>query len=556
MKKIDLVKLEKQVKESISADLEELEAERGYHLVFSEVSDVADMATITLPLISAAFPGRVPSGGQETKLTGTEGRMALLRRFVTSSGIYGFAAVANPLVSLVLTPFLAHALAPRDYGVLALINTAISLMAGITQLGLSSAFFRAYNYDYLTERDRSAVLVTTTLLLCLTSIPVTLFIILLSPLLAQFFVGNSAYAIDISLAGGVVFLQNLTVPGLAWKRSEDRPLSYSLLSLANLLGTLLATILLVGVLGEGIAGAIIANGLGYACIVVCTFPLIFFRRSIKLRFDIARSMLLFGGPLVLNFVAYWILQLSDRYLLSLLTSLEQAAKYTVAYTLGSVMAALIIGPFTLAWPTAMFTIAKREDAAEIFRLVFRGFSSFLLFAAFGLSIVGIFLLGYLFPSTYYSAAPVIPIVAVSHVFYGIYYIFTIGINLKRKTWFISFYTCIAAILNVGLNLVLIPQYGSIGAAVSTLLAYVVLVVLAYLVNQRIYPLPFGIGYFGLALLSGILFYLGSGFLASLVGAGRNLTLGFALLFLCFYGGCLVLLSGLPLRKVRRWFMGS
>jgi O-antigen/teichoic acid export membrane protein len=346
-------------------------------------------------------------------------------------------------------------------------------------------------------------------------------------------------------------LQNLTVPGLAWQRAESRPLFYSLLSISNLLGTLLATLFLVGVLHGGVAGAIIANGLGYACIVACTLPVIFLRKGCKMRFAIARSMLAFGGPLVLNFVSYWILQLSDRYLLGLFTSLAQVARYTVAYTLGSVMAALIIGPFTLAWPTTMFTIAKREDAPEVFRLVFRWFSLFLLLAAFGLSLAGIFLLTRLFPSTYYSAAPVIPLVATSLVFYGVFYIFAIGLNIKRKTWLIPLYTCVAAVLNVALNLVLIPHYGSIGAAISTLLAYVVLAMLAYIINQRVYPIRFEIGRFSIALALGIALYAGSEFLAGMVGASKDLTLGISLFPFCFYGGCLVLLLKLPLPQTKK-----
>lgn len=561
MKKITLIRtvpnksqdLYKQVTESIADDFEMVEPSQAYNFAFPGISEIFDVATVTLPIIPAVRLERSTQHLQEVKLPGpnAESQIALLRKFVASSGIYGLAAAASPLISLFLTPFLAHNLTATDYGVLAIINTAIGLVAGITQLGFPSAFFRAYNYDYSTEKDHNGVIAAVTSILGFVSVPVMVVIALFAPQLAAILLGNSKYALEVSLAGVVVLLQNLTVPGLAWQRAANRPLFYSLLSMSNLLGTLLATLLLVGVLNGGVAGAIIANGLGYACIVVCTLPIIFARKGIKVRLDIARSLLGFGCPLILNFVSYWILQLSDRYLLSFLTSLEQAARYTVAYTLGSVMSALVIGPFTLVWPTAMFTIAKREDALEIFRLIFRWFGCFLIFAAFGFSLAGTFLLDYLFPSTYHSASHVIPIVSLSTAFYGIYYIFALGINIKRKTWLISVYTSAAAIFNIALNLVLIPHYGITGAAISTFLAYVMLTTLAYAVNQKIYPIHFEIGLFSLALALGVVFYMGSAFLISSVRAEKGLTVGISLLALCSYGGCLMLFLKPPLYKMKK-----
>src|SRR5205085_7047369 len=126
----------------------------------------------------------------------------------------------------------------------------------------------------------------------------------------------------------------------------------------------------------------------------------------------------------------------------------------VVYMLGSAMSVIVMGPFTLAWPTAMFTIAKRKDAPEVFRLVFRWFSMLLLFAAFGLSILGTILLDWFFPATYQSAAFIIPIIALSIAFYGVYYVFTAGSNVTRRTWLAAVFTTTAAIVNVALNLIL------------------------------------------------------------------------------------------------------
>ena len=132
----------------------------------------------------------------------------------------------------------------------------------------------------------------------------------------------------------------------------------------------------------GIAGALIAMIAGYTVVVGCTLPSILLRAGLRLHFEIAWDLLSFGLPLVSNLVAIWFLQLSDRYLLSRFGSLSQTASYTVAYSLGGMLGVVVLSPFSLAWPITMFAVAKREDAVDIFRHLFRWYSIVLLFRDF------------------------------------------------------------------------------------------------------------------------------------------------------------------------------
>ncbi len=470
----------------------------------------------------------------------TEDYITIALKLVKCSGAYALGSIASPMVSLVLAPFLTRSLSHADYGVLAVINTLIALVAGITQLGLSSAFCRAYSYDYESQQDRRGILSTVVTLLALTSIPISIIVILLASHISMALFNSLSFAGPVRFAGLVVLLQNLTVPGFTWLRAENRAATFSLLSIFNLLVTLGATLILVGFLHLGINGAIIAPGLGYASVVICILPAILVCKGLHVRFDIARNLLSFGVPLSVNYVSYWILQLSDRYLLSRFRPLAQVANYALAYSLGGVLSIVILSPFALAWPTAMFAIAKREDAAQIFRQVFRWFSLVLLFGAFAFSLACTVMLKLLFPPEYHSAAPVILIIATSLMFYGIIHVFQIGVGVRRKTWLVTISTTISALANVGLNLALIPLYGSMGAAVSTLIAYILLALICYIINQRIYPIPFEIGRFGIGLVIGLAFYLASSFLARTQGIYGECAIYIGVISL--YAGCLVLLG--------------
>ncbi len=474
---------------------------------------------------------------------------SLIHNLVKSSGIYALASLSSPLVALLLTPFLTHHLSHSTYGVFAVLNTVIALVAGVSELGLHSAFLRAYTYDYETERDRAYVLSTLVILLSLTSILIVIVGLLLAPQLSVLLVNSSSFSDSIRLAALVVLLQNLTIPGFWWLRAENRAAFSSILSLLNLFVTAAVTIVLVGALHMNIVGALIATGAGYAVVVVCTIPIILRRVGLRLRFDIAWALLTFGLPNVINLISGWVLQLSDRYLLGHLGSLSQTASYAVAYSLGSIATSIIIAPFSLAWWSVIYTIAKKDDAPRVFQLIFRWFSIVLLFATFGISLLGISVLDIFFPSSYHSAAPVIPIIAVSTAFSGIYLVVSLGLSIQRKTWLAAIFFSSSALLNVGINIILIPTYGAMGAAIATLVAYAALALMGYFANQRIFPVPFEIGLFIIALLVGIALYTGSNFLA----LAQNIYVAWSIHMGAFalYSGYLLLLGRLPGWKLGR-----
>ncbi len=473
--------------------------------------------------------------------------VSLIQNLVKSSGIYALASLASPLVALLLTPFLTHHLSHSTYGALAVLNTVITLVAGVTELGLHSAFLRAYTYDYETERDRAHVLSTVVILLSLTSIPVVIVGSIAAPQLSVLLVNSSSFSDSIRLAAFVILLQNLTIPGFWWLRAENRAAFSSILSLLNLFATAVVTIVLVGVLHMDIVGALIATGAGYAVVVICTMPIILRHAGLRLRFDIAWKLLTFGVPNVINLLSGWVLQLSDRYLLGHLGSLSQTASYAVAYSLGGIASSIIIAPFSLAWWSVIYSIAKKDGAPRAFQLIFRWFSIVLLFATFGLSLFGISVLDIFFPPAYHSAAPVIPIIALSTMFSGTYLIVSLGLSLQRKTWLAAiFFTC-SALLNVGINIILIPPYGAMGAAMATLVAYAALALMGYIANQRIYPVPFEIGLFTIALLAGTALYTGSDFLARAQTTYVVWSIHIGAFVL--YSGCLLLLGKLPAWKL-------
>ena len=505
---------------------------------------IDEATTIRIP--TTPSPNGSRNVNSETQKLEAPEYIANVRKLIKNLGIYSLSSLTAPLIPLILAPFLTRNLSHANYGALAVLNTTVALLTGLTQLGLNAAFFRSYNYDYESQKDRYGVLSTTVVLLSLMSIFAATAILIAAPWLSMFLFNSSSFINPVRLVGVVVLLQNLTVPGFAWLRAENRAGFFSALSIANLLVSIVANFTLLGVLHMGISGSLIATGSGYAVVLICTLPAILLRAGFRPRIDIAQGLLSFGLPGVFTFLSLWVLALADRFLLARLGSLAQAASYTLAYSLGGVVSTLVLYPFTLAWPSTMFSIAKRDDAANIFRLVFRWYGIVLLFATFGLSFVGTIALELFFPPAYQAAASIIPVIATSIMFYGVYITCMTGTYIRRKTWYAVVFTTIAALANVGLNIILIPLYGPMGAAVSTLVAYVLLALIGYVVSQRIYPVPYEMGLFIIELLIGIALYVGSGFLAK--NAGRYEVWGIYIGAVVLYGGSLAFLGRLPTRS--------
>lgn len=529
------------------SDIDQIDTENSlkaisqpWSFTLGAVTDVPIDEAITLEMPVTPFPEKRSEENSEAQNLEEEGYISHIRKLIKSLGIYALSSAASPLATLILSPFLTRYLSHADYGALAILNTAVTLLTGLTQLGLATAFFRSYNYDYESQKDRYGVVSTTVVLLSFMSAFAAITILIAAPWLSLLLFNNASFTNSVRLVGVVILVQNLTVPGFAWLRAESRAAVFAALSIANLIICITANFTLVGVLHMGISGSLISTGSGYAAVLIATLPVILLRTGFRLRMDIARVLMSFGLPSVFTFLSIWVLSLSDRFLLARLGSLAQAASYTVAYSLGGVISTIVLNPVTLAWPSTMYSIAKRDDAAHIFRIVFRWYGIALLFAAFGFSLVSSIGLELFFPPAYQASAPIIPIIVISYLFYGIYVIFMTGTYIRRKTWYAVIFTTTAALTNVGLNILLIPLYGSMGAAVSTLVAYLLFAVIGYVVNQRIYPIPYEMGLFIAELLIGIALYIGSGFLAR--NDGRYEVWGIYMGALVLYGGSLAVLG--------------
>jgi O-antigen/teichoic acid export membrane protein len=432
--------------------------------------------------------GEVPAAGQ------TSGR-GFGARLAGDSLVYGLGGIANQAVAVLLVPIYARELGPSGVGVTGVLNATMSLSLMLVGLALPQAFFRWYLREATTRGERAKVLSTVLGIRIAASLAgAALVLVAAIPLTALLYDG--AHQLVFMLLAVIVLFDSFTTIPLSVLRAERRPRDYILISLARaVLGTVLILGFVVvaqrGVLGVAL-GAAIAAGLS-ALIAAWTLVRMGIARP-RIDRSLARPMLGFAIPLVPAAIAGWTLNLSDRPLLQAITGDTGAVGvYTLGYTAGLVINALVIQPFALAWGAAHWEISRSDDAPPTFARVLTWFVALAAGVAVLLGSLGTDAIRLLAGPEFEASRYVVPFSAFAYVLYGIHTIAASGLSIVGRSKLVAVTMGVAAATTVVLNLVLIPIWGIFGAATSTVVGYLLLVVLSGGLSQRLYPVPWQVG---------------------------------------------------------------
>ncbi len=411
------------------------------------------------------------------------------------SAVYGVGGVANQALAIILVPIYARQLGLQNYGVVAIVTTTLSLCTLVTTLALPQSFFRSYLKEAESPARRAEVLRTTLGLRLLVSVAAFAVLIALALPLATVLLGGSDAWLLLGLIAPIVLFDTVNLVPLSFLRAERRPRPYAVISFGRAVIGSLLIILFVVVLDLGVTGVVLGSA-GSALLAASAGLALLAREGrlgIGLDPALARHMLAFSLPLVPAAVAGWTLNLSDRYLISAFEGAAAVGTYSAGYTVGLAINALAIAPFTLAWGAAYWEIARQSDAPAVIARVLTGFTALASFAALGLAALSTDVFRILLTPEFEPGRFITPFSAYAYVLYGVFTIVTTGLNLESQTRRLPAILGATAAANVGLNLALIPLLGYLGAAVSTVLSYAMLALVAGRVSQRFYPVSWETG---------------------------------------------------------------
>ncbi len=254
-------------------------------------------------------------------------------------------------------------------------------------------------------------------------------------------------------------------------RVEERSVAFVTASLANILLTIGVTLLLVVALDQGPIGVIVGNFTGTLLVYAA---LIGYRREqLGLQFDrsLLREMNRFGVPLIPTALFLWVTNFSDRLFLVRLADTTEVGLYSVGVRIASAMV-LLLTAFRLAWPAFAYSIEDEREARRTYAFVLTYLVLLTTWVATGLALLSPWIVDWIAAPAFAESSRVVGPLAFAAVAFGAYIVVVIGVGRARRTQFNWVVTGAAAAVNVALNLILIPRYGMMGAAVATIAAFV------------------------------------------------------------------------------------
>lgn len=386
--------------------------------------------------------------------------------------------------------YLATKSAYADYG---LIYTFIAFMNVFYLYGIDNAFLRFF---YLSKRKKEDIFFTAFQILFITSILSSAILFLLADPIADVVFNSLGYGFFVKIAAGILFFDTMCNLPYLILRVEEKSMHYTIIKIGRFILELILNIVFVIVLRFGVKGILYANLIAAVVNLLVLIP--YQIKYLKGKFDFISlgDLLKFGLPMIPNSIAYLVVEMSDRYLMPRLLNKDILGTYHANYKFGTLML-LVVQAFRTAWQPFFLNIAKNSDAKEVYARVMTYYVLVASFVVLGGGLLVEYVVQIpvapnktLLGKEYWDGTIIVPLILLSYLLYGVYVNLTVGIFIERKSHLMIIFTGLAALVNISTNFYLMPNFGIMGAAIATVLAYLVMVVSIYIANQKIYPVHY------------------------------------------------------------------
>jgi O-antigen/teichoic acid export membrane protein len=409
-----------------------------------------------------------------------------LRAVIRDVGFYSVGDLLLRATAFITLPIYTRILTPADYGVWAYATAAVTLLSALLAVGGDQAYSRFY-FEAKTLEARQVLTSTWLAFLFVWSMGAVLLIVPVSGAASQLAFGTHRWSVLIALLllTGPLTLMNILL-GLV-VRNEFRRQVFMLLNVALTIATVGLSLLFTVGFHWGITGL---AGAQLAALAVLIPPRIWYARHLLrpvFSAAVLKRLLRFGVPLVPATLAWWIFSFSDRIVLGRLSDLREVGLYSVANSATTVLG-LLAGGLSLAWtPHALRLYEEHPGEAPVF------YGRILTYIILGFGLLAVIvttfaheLLSILATEDYLGAARAVGPLALGFVAFASVQVTGLGMTLKKKTGFLALFAWGAAVLNLALNLALVPAYGMLASAWATFASFAFLTLAYFIVSQRLF----------------------------------------------------------------------
>ncbi len=383
---------------------------------------------------------------------------------------------ASKMMSFFLIPFYTSILTTEEYGTSDLMTTTVNLLLPFFTLLMSESVMR---FALDKKNDSKSVFTTG---LSVTLLGTSLFLVL-SPfsLLSQDIAPYYWYFVAYYIV--VVFHTIISY----FVRGINRVGIYTISGVLQTIVFLVLNIVLLTIVKIGIKGYLLAMIFGNVIAIlflVIGAKLYHYIRPRSFDRELLRDMLKYSVPMIPNSLSWWISNSSDKYLITFFSGVALTGIYSVSQRIPSLFAT-ISTIFMGAWQISAVEDFGSEQTRKFFSNVYRQYSVMNIVIISGLISVTKIMAKILFAKDFFVGWFYVPVLLFAFLFHAMASFLGSIYTSSKKTKMLFTSTLISAIVNIILNIIMIPFWGALGAAIATFISYFLIWIIRLIDSRKI-----------------------------------------------------------------------
>ena len=404
--------------------------------------------------------------------------MSKEKKLIKNTFIIAIGNMCTKIISFFMLPLYTTLLTTSEYGTVDLISTIVSLLTAVLTLQFEQGLFR-YLIEVREEKNKQEEYITTSFF-TIVSLNVVFSAILLPILIAI----KYEYAFYLILWTGMTALNYLM---LQIPRGIGNNIVYAIGSCINGSLNVILNVIFIAILRWGIKGMLLANILSLIVTVIFIFVKLKLWKYIKINKynkECLYKLIKYSLPLIPSNLCWWIVNASDRLIIQIFIGVSANGIYSIASKFPSLFS-LVTNIFETSWTESAAENVNDKDRKKYFNNIMNNSIKF--YSSCNLMIIAVLpiLFNLLIKNDFIKAYNYIPILMLAALFHSIANLYGGIYTAFKLTKEVAKTTILAAIINIVINVIFINKIGLYAAAISTLVAYLLITIVRHIyINKK------------------------------------------------------------------------
>ena len=401
------------------------------------------------------------------------GRKNKYSELVSNSLILTIGNFITKIIAFLLMPLYTTYMTTEQYGIADIINTVVELLIPIFTLSISEGVFR---FCLDKENSKSEILRNSIKVVLLGFI-----IILIIAPIANFFIETNFIVLFLVLYITTAIKNVLS----QFCRGIGNIKEFTISGIVGALALVILNIILLVQYKLGVMAYIIAicgSNLVTSIYIYFKCNIKYYIKENKTKQKIEAQLLKYSIYLIPNSIAWWFTNISSRYILMAYGGAKISGIYAASSKIPTIIN-ILSNIFQQAWQSSSTEQYESSNRNVFYTNIFKVFSIFVIMSASVIILLTPYISKILLTNEFYEGWKITPLLIVSAVMCAYsYYFGTFYVAAKESKW-VMISTMIGAITNVFACIILVPKFGMIGAAIASVLSYVIITIVR-IINTR------------------------------------------------------------------------